>query len=253
MYSVRLTTKAHGITTVHLFVFILALTIWLIGAFGWNYLVIFLASSMVHVLIETGLFLSKIRKGDMYYGQFKLPKALEILLRSMVEGPAFCVPAYFIADQFNQAHFTLAIIAAILVVGTASFYLGWFDRKHKNEVKNPSDLIISRRAMSKPKGMMLLAFINSLCLLAIVFLPPERHAHAFTYYFSYAGLVLLFYFINFNLGVRYIETYDPETKSYVKPSLGMQIAGLTYDSTYEMTLLISPAYWLTFYLGFFYG
>jgi hypothetical protein len=189
----------------------------------------------------------------MYYREFKLPKFMEISLRSMVEGPAFCVPAYFVADQYEKGNLLLAVVASILVVGAASFYLGWFDRKHHLAAKDSTELIISRRAMSKPKGMMLLAFINTLCLLAIVFLPPERHAHAFTYYFSYAGLVLLFYFINFNLGVRYIETYDPETKSYVKPSLGMQIAGLTYDSTYEMTLLISPAYWLTFYLGFFYG
>ena len=251
MYSVRLTTKAHGITTVHLFLFIIALSSWMTYAFGWNYLIIFLSSSLVHVLIESGLHLTGIRQGDMFYGQRKIPKIGEILLRSMVEGPAFCVPAFFVADQFRQSHFFLAIIAVIAVVGSASFYLGWFDRKHYRKASVPSDVIVSRRAMSKPKGMMLLSLINSLCLLAIVCIPADRQAHAFTYYFSYAGLVLLFYFINYNLGVRYIECYNHELKIFEKPGLGMQVAGLVYDSTYEMTLLISPAYWLAFYFGFF--
>jgi hypothetical protein len=251
MYSVRLTTNAHGKTTFHLFLFIVALSAWLIYSFGINYFMIFCASSLVHILIETGLFLSKLRKGDMYYGRYKLPKTLEILLRSMVEGPAFCVPAFFVADQVVKGNWMLAIGTALIVVGTASFYLGWFDRKHKNEAKSADDLIISRRAMSKPKGIMLLALINSICLLAIVFLPFEQQKHAFTYYFAYAGFVLLFYFINYNLGVRYIEMYNSETKCFEKPGLGMQIAGLVYDSAYEMTLLISPAYWLCFYLGFF--
>lgn len=98
MYSVRLTTKHHGVTTVHLFLFILCLSCVLFWTFGWNYLVIYVASSFLHVLIETGLFLSGIRKGDMYYRQWKFPKTVEIFLRSMVEGPAFCVPAYFLAD-----------------------------------------------------------------------------------------------------------------------------------------------------------
>lgn len=251
MYSVRLTTNAHGKTTFHLFLFIVSLSALLIYFYGMNYLLIFCASSIVHVLIETGLFLSKLRKGDMYYGRYKLPKMVEILLRSMVEGPAFCVPAFFVADQVVKGNWMEAIASAIIVVGTASFYLGWFDRKHKNAVKSADDLIISRRAMSKPKGIMLLALINSICILAIVFLPVEQHLHAFTYYFAYAGFVLLFYFINFNLGVRYIELYNWENKCFEKPGLGMQVAGLIYDSAYEMTLLISPTYWLSFYLGFF--
>ena len=251
MYSVRLTTKDHGVTTSHLFLFILSVTGCLIYFYGWNYLIIFLSSSLVHVLIETVLYVTRIRKGDMYYGQRKIPKMGEILLRSMVEGPAFCVPAFFLADQYHQSHFFTAMLAAVLVVGSASFYLGWFDRKHHREATDVSDVIISRRAMSKPKGMMLVSLINSLFLLAIAFLPAERQVHAFTYYFSYAGLVLLFYLINYNLGVRYIECYNHELKTFEKPGLGMQVAGLVYDSAYEMTLLISPAYWLTYYLGFF--
>ncbi|MEN9973596.1 MAG: hypothetical protein RIS20_1943 [Bacteroidota bacterium] len=251
MYSVRLTTKAHGVTTFHLFLFILILTAWLIYTFGWNYLVIFCASSFVHGLIETGLFFSGLRKGDMYYREFKLPKFLEISLRSMVEGPAFCVPAFFVADQFEAGNFLLAIFVAFLVVGTASFYLGWFDRKHHLEVKNSTELIISRRAMTRPKSLMLLSLVNSICIIALMFIPNADRIHAFTYVFSYAGFVLLFYFINFNLGVRYIESFNHETKAFEKPGLSMQIAGLIYDSAYEMTLLISPAYWLTYYLGLF--
>lgn len=251
MYSVRLTTKAHGKTTFHLFLFIATLTSCLVYAYGWNYGVIFVASTFVHVFIESGLFLSKLRKGDVYYGSFKLPKMLEIFLRSMVEGPAFCVPAFFIAEQLKIGNGGFAIVGSTIVVGLASFYLGWFDRKHKNEVRSENELIISRRAMNQPKSLMLLALINSICLTVIVLLPVEQKAHALAYFSAYAGFVLLFYFINYNLGVRYIEVDHPEKKSFVRPQLGMQVAGLVYDSAYEMTLLISPAYWLSYYLGFF--
>jgi hypothetical protein len=251
MYSVRLTTKAHGVTTFHLFLFIISLTAWLIYTFGWNYLVIFSASSLVHVLIETGLYLSGLRKGDMYYREFKLPKFMEISLRSMVEGPAFCVPAYFVADQYEKGNLLLAVVASILVVGAASFYLGWFDRKHHLAAKDSTELIISRRAMTRPKGLMLLALVNSICIIALMCIPSADRTHAFTYIFCYAGFVLLFYFINYNLGVRYIESFNHERNAFEKPNLTMQIAGLVYDSAYEMTLLISPAYWLTYYLGFF--
>jgi hypothetical protein len=251
MYSVRLTTKAHGVTTSHLFLFILFVTGCLMYAFGWNYFVIFCASSFVHVIIESGLYLSGLRKGEMYYRDFKLPKLMEILLRSMVEGPAFCVPAYFVADQYAKGNLMLAGLAAILVVGCASFYLGWFDRKHYRLAKNESELIISRRAMTRPQSVMLLALVNSICLIALMFIPVADRTHAFTYIFAYAGFVLLFYFINYNLGVRYIETFRHDLNAYEKPKLSLQMAGLVYDSAYEMSLLISPAYWLTYYLGFF--
>lgn len=251
MYSVRLTTKAHGITTTHLFLFIVSLSGFLTFFFGWNYAIIFCASSLLHVVIETSLHLLNLRKGEMFYGVKKIPKFMEILLRSMVEGPAFCVPAFFVADQFILGPSFTALFISILVVGGASFYLGWFDRKHVNTLVNESDLLVSRRAMLKPKAVISLAFINSLCLIAIMLIPSEHRNHAFIYYISYAGFVLLFYFINFNLGVRYIEVFNADTKLYEKPKISMQVLGLVYDSAYEMTLIVSPAYWICFYLGFF--
>jgi hypothetical protein len=39
--------------------------------------------------------------------------------------------------------------------------------------------------------------------------------------------------------------------SYKKPGVLMQVGGLLYDSAYEMALLISPAYWIPYYLGIF--
>jgi hypothetical protein len=69
--------------------------------------------------------------------------------------------------------------------------------------------------------------------------------------YSLRQVYILFYLINYNLGVRYIETFRHDLNSFEKPKLSLQIAGLVYDSAYEMTLLISPAYWLTYYLGFF--
>lgn len=145
----------------------------------------------------------------------------------------------------------MAIIAAAFVVGMASFYLGWFDRKHQREVQDASELVISRRAMSKPRSMILLALLNVLSLYALFAIPTPDRTHVFTYILSYAGFVLLFYFINYNLGVRYIERWNEHTHSFEKPKRLVQFLGLVYDSAYEMTLLISPAYWLSYYFGFF--
>ena len=64
-------------------------------------------------------------------------------------------------------------------------------------------------------------------------------------------MVILFYLITYNLGVRMVEIYDYDTKKFIKPGPLFQAAGLGYDSVYEMAVLVSPAYWLTFYLGFF--
>jgi len=251
MYSVRKTTPQHGNANLNVLAYILIITTLLIWQFGINYLVIFCASSLLHILIETGLFVSGIRKGEVYVYGYKLPKTVEIILRSSVEGPAFCVPAFFIADQLQSGNFFSAFIGAFLVVGLAAFYLGWEDKRNIQKLGTNEEPLISRRAMTKPKAVMLLAMINTGCLIALFLIPNTDRLHAFSYLISYAFLVLLFYFINYNLGVRYIEMYDHENKHYFKPSKSMQIAGLTYDSAYEMALLISPAYWLTYYLNLF--
>ena len=59
-------------------------------------------------------------------------------------------------------------------MGAASFFLGWFDRKHAKTV-NKDEIIVSRRAMTKPKGVMLLALINSICILVIMTLLEYKH------------------------------------------------------------------------------
>ena len=53
-----------------------------------------------------------------------------------------------------------------------------------------------------------------ICIAAFFLIPEAYREHAFTYLFAYSGLVLLFYFINYNMGVRYIDLYDPEKKEY---------------------------------------
>jgi hypothetical protein len=169
----------------------------------------------------------------------------------MVEGPAFCVPAFFIADQFVAGNTFVGIVGAILLVGIASLYLGLADRYNLRKLGPDEEPLITRRAMTRPKAVMLLALINTGCLTALFLIPAPYRSHAFAYLIAYSFLVLLFYFINYNLGVRMVEIYNHERKEYTTPGPLFQAAGLTYDSAYEMALLISPAYWLTFYLGLF--
>ena len=251
MYSVRKTTIEHGNTNIILLLYILLITGILIHYFGDNYFVIFCASALLHMIIETGLSISRIRVGKVYVYGRQLPRAVDVVLRSLVEGPAFCVPAFFVADQFQSGNALSSVAGSIITVGVASFYLGWTDRSNIQKLSPDKQPLLSRRAMTNPGAVMLLAFINSGCIAAFFLIPEAYRGHGFTYLFSYSGLVLLFYFINYNLGVRYIEFYDAETKEFYQPGLTVQIAGLTYDSAYEMALLVSPAYWLTFYMGLF--
>lgn len=251
MFSVRMTTKFHGNANFHVLIYILLITSLLITFFGKNYLVIFLSSSFLHLLIETGLTLSGTRKGSTYLFGQKLSKPGEIILRSFVEGPAFCVPAFFIADQFIAGNVLIALTCATIIVGIAAFYLAYSDNSQLRKAKTDEDVIISRRAMTKPKAVMLLALINTICITMMFLIPLDFRSHAFTYLLAYSLFVVLFYFINYNLGVRYIELYDPETRSYKKPGVLMQVGGLLYDSAYEMALLISPAYWIPFYMDYF--
>ena len=93
--------------------------------------------------------------------------------------------------------------------------------------------------------------LNTGCLTALFLMPAPYRTHAFIYVIAYSLMVMLFYFINYNMGVRMVEIYDHDRKEYVRPGPLFQAAGLAYDSGYEMALLISPAYWITFYLGLF--
>ena len=251
MFSVRKTTKFHGTTSFYILVFILIVTTLLIYEYGRNYLAIYLSSGLLHAVIESGLTVSGIRKGETFLFGKKLSKLSEIFLRSFMEGPAFCVPAFFLADQYRMGNLMYASFLTIVVVGGASFLLGWSDKKNIAKVVSENSIIIVRRAMMNPKASMLLALLNTICISMIFLIPSAAREHAFTYVFSYALLVLFFYFINYNLGVRYIEQFDPIKNEYLRPGVLMQAAGLTYDSAYEMTLLISPAYWVPFYFGLF--
>lgn len=251
MYSVRKTTKKHGSINIHILAVNLLITSFLIYKFGINYLTIFCSSSILHLIIETGLAASGMRKGEVFLYGYRLSKPAELLLRSMVEGPAFCVPAFFVADQYMTGQLTVGITLAIIVVGLASFYMGYSDRRDIRSLNSKEAPLISRREMTRPLAVIFLALINTICLIAIFLIPQPKIAHAVVYILSYSLLVMLFYLINYQLGVRLIERYDHENKTYYKPGTFYQIAGLTYDSAYEMALLVSPAYWVTFYLGLF--
>lgn len=251
IFSVRQTTLKHGDTNFHILIYILIVTALLIFYFGVNYLIIFLSSSIVHFLIESMLTLTGIRKGRTFLFGKQLSRFSEISLRSLVEGPAFCVPAYFIADQIEHGNFLTIALLGIMVVGLASLYSALSDNFYLKKFNSTDSVITSRRAMSKPKAFMSLLIINSFHLFLILSLPRFELNQAITYLISYAFFVLLFYFINYNLGVRYIEKFDPINNEYVKPGLLYQAAGLFYDSVFEMTLFISPAYFIPLYMGLF--
>lgn len=253
MYSVRKTTKGHGKTNINILLFIIVITSLLIWQYGMNYMVIFCSSTILHLIIESGLAMSGLRKSSVYAYGYKLPVAVEVLLRSMVEGPAFCVPAFFVADQFLKGNSWTGIIGAIVVVGLASLYSGMADKHNLRSIAAGEEPLVSKRAMTRPRAIMFLALVNTGCLTAFFLIPPPYRQHAFIYLIAYSLLVMFFYFINYSCGVRMIEIYDSESESEQKTIPGplFQAAGLTYTSIYEMAFLISPAYWLTFYLGLF--
>jgi len=251
MYSVRVITRWHGNTQVHMLLLNLSITGLLIWKFGIDYFVIFCASALLHLILETGLSISGIRKGEVYVYGRKLPRAADALLRALVEGPGFCVPAFFAADQIMAGNVGLGVGFPVVVIGLASLHMGLADRRDVARLGPDEKPQMSRRAMTRPGAVMLLSLINTGCLSALFLMPDPYRLHGFLYVISYALLVILFYIFNYNLGVRMVQLYDAETKTFTTPGPLFQAAGLAYDSAYEMALLISPAYWVTFYLGFF--
>ncbi|MFK7923113.1 MAG: hypothetical protein AB8H47_14210 [Bacteroidia bacterium] len=251
MYSVRSYTRKHGSTNLNILIANILATAALSWYLSIDYLIIYCSSSLVHLIIESGLSLSGIRKGGVYVYGRKLPRIADVFLRALVEGPAFCIPAFFVADHFMSGQIEIGIGAAVLMVGLGSLYMGFSDRNNLRQLGPEDEALLSRRAMTRPGAVMLLALINTGCLAAFFLMPAPYRAHAFAYLIAYALLVMLFYLINYNLGVRMIELYDAKEDKFNRPGPVFQAAALTYDSAYEMALLISPAYWLTFYLGFF--
>ena len=138
-----------------------------------------------------------------------------------------------------------------VVIGLASLYMGLADRRDVGRLGPEEKPQLSRRAMTRPGAVMLLSLINTGCLTALYLMPDPYRAHGFIYVIAYAMLAILFYIFNYNLGVRMVQLYDAENRTFTTPGPIFQAAGLAYDSSYEMALLISPAYWVTFYLGFF--
>ena len=199
IYSVRQTTVKHGDRNFHLLLYILLITSLLIANYGKNYLIIFLSSSVLHFCIESLLTITGIRKGRTFLFGRQLTRVSEISLRSLVEGPAFCVPAYFIADQIKTHSFLPVIILGLVVVGIASFYSALSDYYFVKKYISTDKIITSRRAMSKPRAFLALLLINSFFLYMIVLLPNNDFHHGLIYLMSYACFVLLFYIINYNL------------------------------------------------------
>lgn len=251
MYSVRKNSKAHGNANVNILLLNMVVTAILVWQFGANYFIIFCTSGLVHLMIETGLALSGTRKGVVYVRGRKLPRWADVALRAFVEGPAFCVPAFFVADRFMDGDLLVGIMGPVIVVGLASLYIGLADKHSLRQLEAGEEPLASRRAMTRPAAVMLLSLVNTICIIALFLIPSHYRTHALIYVSAYSVLVMFFYFINYNLGVRMVEIYDPERKVYTQPGPLFQAAGLAYDSVYEMGLLISPAYWVAFYFGLF--
>jgi len=251
MYSVRINTKGHGNTYLNMLFLNLVATAALTWQFGADYLVIFCSSTILIFFIETGLALSGIRKGVVYVYGRKLPRLADLILRSMVDGPTICIPAFFVADQFIAGRIIVGIAGSTLLVGIGSLYMGLADRRDLRRLSPGEEPLVSRRAMTRPWAVMLLALINTGCLTAMFLMPAPYRVHAFTFVIAFSLFVMLFYFINYKLGVRMVEIYDHERGVYTKPGPLFQAAALAYDSAFEMALLITPAYWASYYLGLF--
>lgn|GEM_PF-2124568 len=249
MYSVRVTTTRHGNTYLNMLAVNVVITGLLTWRFGIDYLTVFCSSGVLVTLIEVGLALSGVRKGVTYVHGYELPRLGNALLHGFVDGPGFCVPAYFVADQVLAGHYALGIIGAGVVVAFASLYMGLADWWNLRRLGPGEEPIWSRRAMTKPVAVVLLALLNAICLAAMLLMPAPYRTHVFVYLGAYSLMVMLFYAINYALGVRMVQRYDPEQETFTTPGPLVQALGLTFDSAYEMALLISPAHWVPFYLG----
>lgn len=249
MYSSRKTTVSHGTHQLSLLLINIAVAVVLTLLKGRDYLVIFLASGLLHTFMEIGLGLTGGRKSDVYVYGHKLPKIPNAVLRAFVEGPGPCVPAYFAADHLISGDYAIGIVVPILLMTGAATYSAVSDRIALKRLETDEDIKWSRREMTRPGVMMPIAFISSTCLAVLLLMSEPHRGHALLYVLSYSLLIMLFFLINYRVGVRMIQRYDYERGEFYTPGIGFQLVAYTYDSVYEMGLLLSPIYLIPFGLG----
>ena len=219
--------------------------------FGRDYLTVFVTSTMLLLIIEFGLAASGVRKRKTKIKGRALSPPMDALLHAMVDGPGFCVPAFFVADQVVAGRFGLAMIFPLLLIPAVSTVMGLADRAGLRDLGPEERPHLSRRNMTRPGAVMLLALLNTICLAAIFLMPQPYRNHGLVYLGTYSLMVGTYYLINYNLGVRMVQILNHENGEFTTPGPLFQAAGLGYDSAYEMALLLSPAYWGAFYAGLF--
>ena len=127
MYSVRVTTHWHGNTYLNMLLLNVAVTGLLVWQYGADYLTIFASSTLLVFAIEIGLAMKGLRNSGTIVHGVKLPRAADAFLHAVVDGPGFCVPAFFVADQVMAGEYALGIGGAGAIVALASGYMGWAD------------------------------------------------------------------------------------------------------------------------------
>lgn len=253
MYVSRLASHRHGAYQVHLLLATIALTL----AIAWrapnptDYAVIFLSSGLLFTLMEFRIDRLGIRKSELHLSDKALPPLLNCALRGFTEGTGYCVPAFFFADHLARGEDALAwgVLAGFAALWSA--YSGLMDLKDVRALPPEERVIVSRRFMTAPRLVMIVAFNASACLAAFFLMSAPWRAHGFAFLFGTFFVAAMFFLINGLLGVRLIERRDEASGEIVRASAPFTVVAFTYDCLFEMAFIFAPFYLIPYALGLF--
>ena len=175
---------------------------------------------------------------------------LDSLVKGTAEGPGLCVPALLAADLIYRGQTAAGVVVPCVILFLWSLYWAFRERKALDKLGSGESPIMNRRWMNKPGTIFFVAFVDLIVGVIICWLlPPEQKYHVTLFVVMFFVVLQVFFLVHTHYGIRRIETYDPETKTYTPARKILSRRSFLYDSIFEMALLNTPFYLIAYGLG----
>lgn len=251
MYMTRITTANYGTWLLHLVgVNILMSVAFTVLFSSPGYIAICIVSGVLLSLMELGMLRRGMRTSRMLVYGRQVGPAADSFIKGFAEGPGLCVPALFGADQLYAGHYLVGILVPCMILLLWSLYWAFRERIGLEQLKEGESPIINRRWMNKPEMVFFVGMVNLGVGIWILWGMEVAHRLHIVYFLLMFFLVLqVFFLVHARYGVRRIDKYFPETKTYAPDGVRFSVLGYTYDSIFEMAMLNAPYYLIPYSLG----
>ena len=251
IYMTRITTANYGTYLFHLVIVNVLMTLVLTGLYHTlNYVAIFVSSALFLSLMEYAMVRRGMRTSRMFVYGKQVSPLTDSFIKGTAEGPSLCVPALFAADQIYGGHYLVGILVPCAILFFWSTYWAMLEQRGIKSLKAGETPIINRRWMNKPEMVFFVCMVDLIVISSIAWgMPANEKSHAIYFLVMFFVILQVFFIVHSRFGVRRIDKYDPETKTYAPAGTRFSLLGYTYDSIFEMSLLNAPYYLIPYALG----